>query len=402
MKNIKKTAIFGGTFNPPHLGHRFMVEGVAKLPEIEKVLVMPAKTPPHKSGEIVSPEHRVNMCRIAFDGVEKTEICLDELSLEGKNYTVKTLKYLRQKGIENPVWVIGADSLVNFHKWYMFEEILSLAELYVYMRQGISNESVLSAKENLEKSGAKITLLNILPPEISSSQIRQEIKNKIYNNMFLNPKVLEYIKTHSLYKDENMEPVFVGKGIDYREEFANYVEILRQRLSKKRFFHSLSVAKEALRLAEKYGADTKKSFLAGLLHDICKDDEPNLQLQLLNEFGIILDTVEKNARKLWHARAGAVYLKEKLNISDDEIISAVRYHTTAKANMSLLEKILYLADFTSEDRDYPGVEDMRKAVDVSLEYAMREALIFTVVDLTEKGMPVHNDTMEAYRVIVKK
>ena len=82
MKNIKKTAIFGGTFNPPHLGHRFMVEGVAKLPEIEKVLVMPAKTPPHKSGEIVSPEHRLNMCRIAFEDVEKTEICLEELFLQ--------------------------------------------------------------------------------------------------------------------------------------------------------------------------------------------------------------------------------------------------------------------------------------------------------------------------------
>ena len=120
------------------------------------------------------------------------------------------------------------------------------------------------------------------------------------------------------------------------------------------------------------------------------------------EFGIILDTVEKNAHKLWHARAGAVYLKEKLDVSDDEIVSAVRYHTTARANMSLLEKILYLADFTSEDRDYPGVEDMRRAVDLSLEHAMREALIFTVVDLNEKGMPIHHDTLDAYREVVKK
>ena len=199
-----------------------------------------------------------------------------------------------------------------------------------------------------------------------------------------------------------MEPVFVSKGIKYRADFENYVEILKKRLTPKRFFHSLAVAKEALRLAEKYGADTKKAFLAGLLHDICKDDEPNLQLQLLSEFGIILDTVEKNARKLWHARAGAVYLKEKLGISDDEIISAVRYHTTARANMSLLEKILYLADFTSEDRDYSGVEDMRIAVDISLEHAMSEALIFTVVDLGEKGMPIHADTLDAYREVVKK
>ena len=198
-----------------------------------------------------------------------------------------------------------------------------------------------------------------------------------------------------------MEPIFVGKGIEYREEFAEYVEILKERLTEKRFFHSLAVAKEALRLAEKYGGDTKKSFLAGLLHDICKDDEPNLQLQLLNEFGIMLGGVEKNARKLWHAIVGAAYIKERLNLNDSEIISAVRYHTTARANMTLLQKILYLADFTSEDRDYPGVDDMRKAVDVSLEHAMFEALKFTVVDLVEKGMPVHSDTMEAYQEVVK-
>lgn len=198
-----------------------------------------------------------------------------------------------------------------------------------------------------------------------------------------------------------MEPIFVGKGIEYRKEFENYVKILEKRLSKKRFFHSLAVAKEALRLAEKYGCDTKKAFLAGLLHDICKDDEPNLQLQLLNEFGIILSNVEKNAGKLWHAMAGAVYIKEKLNLTDNDIISAVRYHTTAKAGMTLLEKILYLADFTSEDRDYPGADDMRKAVDVSLEHAMREALVFTAVDLIEKGMPMHSDTMDAYREFVK-
>ncbi len=198
-----------------------------------------------------------------------------------------------------------------------------------------------------------------------------------------------------------MEPIFVGKGIEYRIEFENYVKFLKERLTPKRFYHSLAVAKEALRLAEKYGADTKRAFLAGLLHDVCKDDEPNSQLQILNEFGIMIDTVTKNTRKLWHARAGAVYLKEKLGIEDAEIISAVQYHTTAKANMSLLEQILYLADFTSEERDYPGVDDMRKAVDISLEHAMREALIFTVVDLTEKGMAIHNDTMEAYREIVK-
>ena len=202
MNNSTKIAVFGGTFNPPHTGHSFMLKGIAELPEIKKVLVMPAKAPPHKSGEIASAEHRVNMCRLAFEGVPKTEISLEELSLEGKSYTVKTLEALRKKGIINPVWVIGADSLVNFHKWYEFERILSLAELYVYMRRGVSKESLSAAKESLERLGGKITLLSIVPPEISSTEIRQEIKRGNLNGEFLSPSVLEYIIQHSLYKDE--------------------------------------------------------------------------------------------------------------------------------------------------------------------------------------------------------
>ena len=197
-----------------------------------------------------------------------------------------------------------------------------------------------------------------------------------------------------------MEPLWSKEGLVFREKYNDYVILLKERLTEKRFFHSLCVAKEALRLSKKYGGDNEKAFLAGLLHDICKDTDGNEQLQLLEQFGIILDTVSKNAKKLWHAISGATYLKNVLKINDAEIISAVRYHTTAKAGMTLLEKILYLADFTSEDRDYDGADDMRKVVDMGLEKAMKEALIFTVIDLKTKGNPIHEDTINAYKQYV--
>lgn len=199
-----------------------------------------------------------------------------------------------------------------------------------------------------------------------------------------------------------MEPSFTPLGISYRNKYDEYVELIRGRLSEKRFFHSLCVAKEALRLAEKYGGDPERAFVAGLLHDICKDAPQKEQLQLLRQFGIMLDAIEQQAPKLWHARAGAAYLEHVLGLRDAELISAVRYHTTAKAGMTLLEQILYLADFTSEDRDYPGIADMRRVVDEGLAPAMRDALIFTVMDLKEKGSAVHEDTMQAYREYVKK
>lgn len=197
---MQKTAIFGGTFNPPHIGHRAMLEGISALDEISKILIMPAKTPPHKSGDIISPEHRVNMCRLAFLGVQKAELCLDELDMSGKNYTLNTLLHFKKRGVLNPVLVIGADSLINFHTWYRYEEILPLAELYVYMRDGILDNELLAATEALKAKGAKITLLDICPPAISSSEIRLAFSKGENPDRFLNGLVLEYIKENSLYE----------------------------------------------------------------------------------------------------------------------------------------------------------------------------------------------------------
>ncbi|MBQ2676030.1 MAG: bis(5'-nucleosyl)-tetraphosphatase (symmetrical) YqeK [Clostridia bacterium] len=181
--------------------------------------------------------------------------------------------------------------------------------------------------------------------------------------------------------------------------YSEYIEILRSRLKPYRFEHSLNVADSAADLAEKYGADKDRAYLAGLLHDICKNDTEENQLQMFDEFGIILDSVQKSQPKLWHAISGAAYIKNVLNICDDEIISAIRYHTTAKADMTLLEKILYIADYISADRDYNGVDEMREAAYISIEKAMEVALQFTITDLSERFKPIHKDTLEAYNQI---
>lgn len=181
-----------------------------------------------------------------------------------------------------------------------------------------------------------------------------------------------------------------------RKKIEEYKKILRQKLSASRYNHSLAVADKAAELAHKYGADINKAYLCGLLHDILKDTDSDEQLKIIKRFDIILSEVEKYTPKCWHAIAGAAYVEHALNIQDQEIISAIRYHTTAKKEMSLLEKLLYLADFTSSDRDYNGVDQMREAVDTDLEYAMFEALKFTVAELSEKGLPIHPDSLEAY------
>ena len=185
---------------------------------------------------------------------------------------------------------------------------------------------------------------------------------------------------------------------DKEREF--YTQHIRERLSDYRFKHAVNVSKEAVRLAIKYGGDVEKAELAGLLHDVMKDAGKKEQLALIEKYGVRLNEVEQNAPKLWHAIAGAVYVRKVLKIRDKDIVNAVRYHTTARAGMSLLEKIVYIADYTSEERDYKGVEKMRKASNVSLEYAMEEALAFGIEARAEDHTAIHPDTFEAYNEIM--
>ena len=180
------------------------------------------------------------------------------------------------------------------------------------------------------------------------------------------------------------------------EKYQEYKQILKERLTPKRYNHSLCVADEAVRLAKKYGGDIEKAYLAGLLHDITKNASEQEHLNIFNEFGIMLNDIEKNAEKLWHAISGSAFIEHKLGITDKEIITAVRYHTTARAGMSQLEKLLYLADFTSADRDYDDVDIMRQKVDISLEAALDYALSYTINDLVSSGKALHLDTVNAY------
>ncbi len=126
-----------------------------------------------------------------------------------------------------------------------------------------------------------------------------------------------------------------------------------------------------------------------------KDTPGDEQLKLIKKSGIILNRIEISAPKLWHAVSGSVYLRDTLKLPGD-IVSAVRYHTTGRANMTVLEKVLFIADFISEDRNYDGVEKIRAAESVSLDAAVAEALAFTVNDLSARKLAIHTDTLSAY------
>lgn len=175
-----------------------------------------------------------------------------------------------------------------------------------------------------------------------------------------------------------------------------YISIIKKRLSEKRFIHSINVSKEAMRLAYLYGADEKKAEIAGLLHDITKEAPTDDQKQFIKEHGVELNEIEDTTPKLLHSISGMLFLRDVLKIEDEDILNAVLYHTTARAGMSILEKVLYIADFTSAERDYDGVEKIREMSNISLEKVMIEGLSFTIAELTEKKSPIAINTILAY------
>lgn len=185
----------------------------------------------------------------------------------------------------------------------------------------------------------------------------------------------------------------------YNMNFDEYKNIIRAKLDDYRYNHSLCVADEAKRLALIYNVNPDDAYLAGLLHDITKNFTPEEHLQIFSRFDIILSDIEKESEKLWHAISGSAYVKNVLNIQNKSIISAIRYHTTAKSNMTLFEKLIYLADFTSADRNYPDVSVMRELVNISIKDAMLYSLNYTINDLKSKQRTVHPDTLNAYNEI---
>ena len=182
-----------------------------------------------------------------------------------------------------------------------------------------------------------------------------------------------------------------------------YKTELQKRLKSKRYHHSLCVAESAVALAQQYGyADVSKAYFAGLLHDITKNASEQQHKAWMRQYGYQPSAIEAGQEKLWHAKTGVLVLEHEFGMTDRELLTAISYHTTARANMTLLEEILYLADFISDDRDYDGVEQMRQAAAQSKQKAMEIALCFTITDLVERRKPVHPDTLDAYNELCTK
>lgn len=362
-----KIGIFGGTFNPPHKGHIFTAQKIIEKGLADKVLFMVAATPPHKAYVGTSQEHRLNMTRAALDG-ERLIACDFEIKKGGKSYSYETLcEMKKQNPCDEIKFIMGADMFMNLPNWYEADKLRKEFSFILVDRTEAFKNPVFKefTEKQMNKFNMRVEILEIRTPDISSTDIRERVKKGENISGLVEEKVKEYITQNNLYKEDADTDIIIN--------------IIKNKLSEKRFKHCENVAGEAVKLAKIYGADEKKAYLAGYAHDVAKE----MTLEQMNELTLHLELDDhiRSSKALLHALAGACYLKKTFDISED-VYNACFYHTMGRPDMTVLEKVIFMADYIEPSRNFEGINEIRKLayedVDASIVKAINSTLDFLV------------------------
>ena len=333
-----KICISGGTFDPIHNGHIEIAKIALSEFNLDKVIFMPTGNSYMKS-DVTPSIHRYNMLKLAVEGIDKFEISNLEIKRAGYTYTKDTVAFFKENNPEDELYfLIGTDTLFMLEKWYMPEYLFD--NLIFIVAQRGDADSVAKADELKDKYNADIRFLDNDVIDISSTEIREAFNKNSYDefvNKYFNEKVFEYIKENHLYKEMTD---------------AEMIMQLSKELKDSRLMHTFGVIDTASALAKAYQADVKKCEKAALLHDCAKYMPLEEMIAICDRNFVELNDLEKKKESLLHAKAGACLAYEKYGIKDKEILDAIKYHTTGRPDMSLIEKIIFVSDFIEPGRDF--------------------------------------------------
>ena len=392
---MERIGIYGGTFNPPHIGHIRAAGYAVESLQLTKLLMIPSCISPHKKlpQNSPTPEQRMEMLQLAVGNDEKIEISDLELRRGSTSYTYETVAEVRKLYPNAEILLfMGTDMFLCFDSWKNPDQILQNAALAVFYR-GDRDEipKIEEKKKFFEENGAKVYLVDNPVTEISSTDLRRML---VFDcaSPFLTPGIQEYIQAYRLY----------GAGKNYQnlpiEELETVVTAL---LKPSRVAHVLGCRQTAKELAELYGADPTDAQRAALLHDISKALDGPLQLTLCAEYGINLDDFSAQNPKTLHALTGSL-IAQRIFGENKAVVDAIRSHTTGKADMNALEKIIYVADYMEPNRDFPGVEQLRQLAYTDLDGALKLGLTMTLQLLKEQGRDISPESLQALEFLSKK
>ncbi|MCL2500200.1 MAG: nicotinate-nucleotide adenylyltransferase [Defluviitaleaceae bacterium] len=390
LDRCHSVAVFGGTFDPIHYGHLTVAEAVLAHFAPQRVLFMPCGQPPHKEGVNVTPaEHRYQMTLLATCDHPGFDVSRMELDRPGASFTIDTARQLLAvcPAEVKIYFIIGADSLEQLLTWKDAEALLTLCRFIAVPRPGFSSKQ---SKETVRKLNNKykerIFLLDMEKTDISGTEIRRRITEGKSVRSFIPRVVEDYARAHHLYR----EPF----------SFDAVKKDLQKRLSPKRFVHTLGVIKEADALARHYGANVEKTRWAALLHDCAKEYSTDKKIALCKKWGIPLESANIAHIDLTHGPMGAESAKRDYYVNDPEILQAIRYHSTGHGAMTVLDKVIMLADFIEPYRDdYSPLTQMRKLAYTNMDKALRIGIKFTIKEEKQAKNPVHPISYEALKAL---
>jgi len=376
-----RIGIMGGTFDPVHSGHLEIARAVRDAMALDGVMLLPAGDPPHKRRK-AGKRDRMEMTRLAA-AEAGFEACAEEIEREGTTYTVDTLTaFHRQRPEVEWVYIIGADTLKVLDSWRNFPQIAKLCEFAAVGRPGIGEAAVQARIEEISsKYGAKISRVDAVGPEISSTLVRERAARGESIADLVPPPVENYIREKGLYLAGMTEN--------------DLLEKLQGQIKPSRYEHTLGVAATAERLAPKFGIDPNRARIAALLHDCAKSMSHEEMQDIVSKAGVDADETEMGNYFVLHAPAGAARAMLEYGVQDAAILSAIRWHTIGGAQMSALDALIYTADCIEPGRKpYPGIEELRALAEEDIFAAARLCAGQSIEYVKSRGGEPHPVTLE--------
>lgn len=383
---------FGGAFDPVHKGHENILKVALNYKKFDKVIVMPTGTPGHKRRCRLPFALRKKMAEIAFEKIGgEIEVSGYEGEKLEKSYSYITVDRLKEKYPGATVYfLIGGDSALAVGSWKNREYLQKSAVFLIAQRERDEETELKSALEKIQKYSPNSRIIKTAVMPISSTELREKLAKGEPAEDYIDRDVLKYINENHLYSDDYYER---NIGIAKR--------LIPLLLREKRAAHTRNVADLAKKFAEKYGENPDKAYLAGLLHDIQKEADRDIVVARSVRSDDEKRIKSKNYPVL-HGFAAADFARYEMGIDDRDLLMSLKSHTCGRPGMSTLEKIVYLADMLSRERDFPEKEHLLSLAWQDLDIAMDRALADSIKWLKERGDGLDNDSVEAYNYFEAK
>jgi len=391
LKYCHNLVVLGGTFDPIHMGHIAIAEAANRQLKPQRVLFIPSGQSPHKlDRQITCAKHRYNMTALAICQHPAFDISRLEIDRQGPSYTIDTARTLHAicPAGAKISFLIGYDALAKILSWKDAEELLKTCEFIAVPRPGYEmDDGVLDYLT--QKYNTHIHKLDGPLLDISSTDVRARLRNgQAVSNLV--PNIVEnYAVQHSLYAPNHQASQFC---------FETAKEELRVRLSPKRFNHTMGVVAEAKKLAIHYNQDIEKACNAALLHDCAKEYSTSKKRTLCQVWGVQLDAALEADIELTHSLLGAESANRDFHIHDSETLQAIRYHTTGHSHMSMLDKIIMLADYIEPSRaNWGHIEEMRQLAKTNINKALILRINSIMKKENQSNRPIHPWSLDALK-----